>query len=137
MVEIELPGLEPVPQGSMSVYHGRVVQSPKVKVYRKRIAVAVRALGVDRMDGPCEVVLEFGVVRPALHYGTGRNAARVKDTAPAMPRSKPDVDKLARAVLDALTESGLWRDDSQVVSLSASKAYSKDGYVKVRVVPCG
>lgn len=34
-----------------------------------------------------------------------------------------DVDKIARAVLDALTEAGLWGDDSQVCALQANKAY--------------
>lgn len=37
---------------------------------------------------------------------------------------KPDVDKLARAALDALT-GVLWKDDSQVVSLIVSKQYQR------------
>ena len=37
--------------------------------------------------------------------------------------TKPDVDKLARAALDALT-GVLWADDSQVVSLHAQKEYA-------------
>ena len=36
---------------------------------------------------------------------------------------KPDIDKLARSVLDALTGI-LWRDDSQVVSLTVTKQYA-------------
>jgi Holliday junction resolvase RusA-like endonuclease len=38
---------------------------------------------------------------------------------------KPDIDKLARAVLDALT-GVLWKDDSQVVQLTAWKSYQID-----------
>jgi len=37
---------------------------------------------------------------------------------------KPDLDKLLRSILDALT-GVLWLDDSQVVELSASKRYAE------------
>ena len=39
---------------------------------------------------------------------------------------KPDVDKLARCVLDGLT-GVVYRDDSQVVTVSAHKRYQKAG----------
>lgn len=69
------------------------------------------------------VALRFGLPRPKGHWGTGRNADRLKPSAPAWPATKPDVDKLERAVLDALT-GVLWADDSQVVVLSADKVYA-------------
>jgi crossover junction endodeoxyribonuclease RusA len=37
---------------------------------------------------------------------------------------KPDLDKLVRAVKDALTGAGVWRDDAQVVSVRAAKGYA-------------
>jgi len=43
---------------------------------------------------------------------------------------KPDVDKLARAVLDSLTfngETGVLKDDCRVVSLTAHKEYVVEG----------
>lgn len=40
------------------------------------------------------------------------------------PTTKPDVDKCARAALDALT-GVLWADDSQVVSLLVTKHYAQ------------
>jgi crossover junction endodeoxyribonuclease RusA len=39
---------------------------------------------------------------------------------------KPDIDKLIRAVLDAL-KGVAWCDDSQVVSVYASKRYGQPG----------
>lgn len=39
------------------------------------------------------------------------------------PTTKPDIDKLARAGLDAMT-GVLWADDSQVVSLTAMKEFA-------------
>lgn len=40
------------------------------------------------------------------------------------PAGKPDADKLARAVNDALTESGLIVDDARVVSLHVHKRWA-------------
>lgn len=42
------------------------------------------------------------------------------------PSVRPDLDKLCRAVLDALTDAGIWHDDSQVCSLSAIKVYADE-----------
>lgn len=47
---------------------------------------------------------------------------------------KPDVDKLTRAIFDAL-KGIIWRDDSQVVSLNVAKGYAAASAVPgVRVV---
>lgn len=36
---------------------------------------------------------------------------------------KPDVDNVAKGVLDALTDAGVWGDDAQVVSLSVHRCW--------------
>jgi Holliday junction resolvase RusA-like endonuclease len=66
------------------------------------------------------------VERPKAHYGSGRNADKLKDSAPAFPLGKPDVDKLSRGVMDALTGI-IFRDDSCVVTKRASKRYGRPG----------
>ena len=38
-------------------------------------------------------------------------------------RGSGDIDKLARAVLDGVSDARVWLDDAQVVSLSAAKSY--------------
>ncbi len=40
--------------------------------------------------------------------------------------TKPDLDKLERAILDALTKSGVIKDDALVVDLVASKHYADE-----------
>lgn len=39
---------------------------------------------------------------------------------------KPDIDNLAKAVMDALSDSGIWHDDAQVCRLYARKDYLGD-----------
>lgn len=59
---------------------------------------------------------------------TGKAAKRVH------PITKPDIDKLCRAVLDGLTGI-FFNDDSQVILLEAIKRYGTPS-VKVQVTPC-
>jgi Holliday junction resolvase RusA-like endonuclease len=58
---------------------------------------------------------------------------RPKSTRRVWPAVKPDVDKLARGVLDALRTAGCYRDDAQVVRLVADKEYAERPGVHVRV----
>ena len=48
-------------------------------------------------------------------------AAKVRE-----PAKRPDLDKLVRAVKDALTKV-LWHDDGQVVEILARKFYAQPG----------
>jgi Holliday junction resolvase RusA-like endonuclease len=60
--------------------------------------------------------------RPKSHYGSGRNADRLKSSAPIYCTTVPDLTKLTRAVEDALTGI-VWKDDSQVVRQDTDKRY--------------
>jgi Holliday junction resolvase RusA-like endonuclease len=122
----------PAPQGSKRhVGNGRMVESSKA-VGPWREAVRAEAQRVREAAGwqplapgqPASVTLVFALGRPRTHYGTGRNAGQEKASAPHFPAGRPDVDKLARAVLDGLTEGGVLEDDGQVVSLVATKIWA-------------
>ena len=39
---------------------------------------------------------------------------------------KPDVDNLAKAVMDAMNNTGIWEDDSHIASLQVKKIYSEE-----------
>lgn len=71
-----------------------------------------------RLEGPVSVAVAFTFDRP-------KSAPRSRPCWP-ITRSSGDLDKLVRAVLDALTDAGVWRDDAQVVRLQASKAHVGD-----------
>ena len=76
------------------------------------------------LHGPASVWMRFVFPRPKSHYGTGRNADRLKTSAPLLHTKAPDADKLMRSVLDALTESGALHDDAQVANWGGEKQYT-------------
>lgn len=117
----------PATQGSKKhVGNGVMVESSKkTKPWRSDVSSAVADQhDGPRLDGPLQVSLTFVFDRPKGHWRTGRNAHLLRDAAPPFPAGKrDDLDKLARAVLDACTTGGLWHDDGQVVWLSCEKVY--------------
>jgi crossover junction endodeoxyribonuclease RusA len=131
---------KPAPQGSKRhVGNGRMIDmSPNLEPWRRAIQVTVRAaLGAgwpnEAAAGPVAATVIFLLPRPASHYRTGTHAGQVKVSAPLHPATRPDVDKLARAVLDGLTMSGAIKDDAQVVSLAAVKTYGAAGSTGARI----
>ncbi len=125
----------PAPQGSKRhVGNGILVESSKkVKPWRE----AVRAECVAAMKanppalwlnpgwrGPVEVWIDFRLPRPKSHYRTGKMSAYLRDDAPVYVSKRPDIDKLIRSTLDALTASGVFGDDGQVARLTVDKYYA-------------
>jgi len=121
----------PGPQGSKRhVGNGIMVESSaKVKPWRLAVkyeALAVRA-GAPPIDGPVFVRMVFTFLRPKSHYRTGKNAHLLRDDAPKQPCVAPDLSKLLRSTEDALTDAGVWRDDSRVVEyVRAAKVWANE-----------
>jgi Holliday junction resolvase RusA-like endonuclease len=84
------------------------------------------------LTGPLEVSMTFFQRRPASQYGTGKNAGKVKASAPWYPVFKPDALKLARSTEDALT-GVIWSDDSQTIALHVTKLYGDKPGVEITV----
>ena len=71
--------------------------------------------------GPVAISMCFSLPRPKSHFG----AKGLKASAPVHHSGKPDADNLAKLILDQITRSGnVWRDDSQVVSLTVHKFWA-------------
>lgn len=108
--------------------------NPKSKDWQRKVAAAVRVKWGARplLTGALAVMFLFRRVRPKSHYGTGRNADRLKDDAPEYPTTKPDVLKTARAVEDALTQV-VWVDDAQIVHEEIRKEWASEPSVQITI----
>jgi crossover junction endodeoxyribonuclease RusA len=130
----------PAPQGSKrALGRGVLVESsPNVKPWRTAVAYAARQRMRHRRhpgfpSGPLAVTITFYVKRP-------------QNISPYNPHQypyrRPDLDKYIRATLDGLTESGVWRDDAQVITLYARKRFAPSGeptgaYIAIETGPNG
>jgi Holliday junction resolvase RusA-like endonuclease len=81
-----------------------------LKQWRRCVSDYARAKGV-RVEGAVVLSAVFVFERPASHL-TG--SGKLRKGAPIAKTSKPDTGKLVRAIEDALTDAGVWSDDSQV-----------------------
>lgn len=123
---------KPVQQGSIKGWgggHFAHSNSHDLRPWRADVSSAavdaIRALGEGDDDvagdaeplfplsGPLGVVCEFTVRKPA-------SAPKTRIT---YPDKRPDLDKYLRAVLDALSAAGVYRDDGQVVNIQATKTF--------------
>ena len=103
---------------------GRAYTPAKTKAHEshlKRLLIEAYGLG-EPMAGPVAVTILFGLKRP-------KGVSAKKRPYPAV---KPDLDNLAKAVLDALNEVVI-ADDNQVVKLTLEKCYQEYGAVGIEV----
>lgn len=119
MISFFVEGL-PAPQGSKTAkcINGRAVMwetSKNVKVWRDTVTaqaqIEMLAYGYETLTKPIELHLAFYLPKPK---SVDRN----------LPSVKPDLDKLIRSTCDALTKSGIYKDDALVVMLFANKQYA-------------
>lgn len=112
---LHVPGGSSANQRAIKSWDASVRHAAAEKVGKRTAPVYV---GV-----PLSVSLVFRLRRPSGHWG---KAGGVKPSSPNVPLVKPDLDKLARATLDALTGI-LWDDDARIVHLACSKVYAEPG----------
>jgi len=115
-------GMEPATQGSKSHVGNGIMRetNQRLRPWRSLVTDAALATNTPLINHPVSISITFRFLRPKGHY----NKSGLSPKAPAhlTSRLKGDIDKLSRAVLDALTGS-LLHDDSQVVQLAAHKRY--------------
>lgn len=111
---------QPIPQGSMRhVGGGRIVsKNPKLKKWREQVAkVVTDQVGSPQHEGPISVTALFQVQKP-------QSAKREYPTVP------PDLDKLQRAIGDALSiDAAYIKDDAQIVEWHVTKQYGQPSVI--------
>lgn len=130
----------PAPQGSKKgfVVKGRAVivddNPATLKAWRQAVDQAAlqqidqnrrRGQEWETLQGPVQVNLVFWLPRPRSHYRTGKFSHLLRADAPARPGTKPDLDKLTRAIGDSLTTARVYGDDSLVVQSAQAKHFAE------------
>lgn len=114
VLDVFVPGV-PQPQGNHRVSRAGYTYeaNPKLKPWRDAVALIARRawLGRAPLDQPVAVDVFFAMPRPK----------RPKFPRPA---TKPDADKLQRAIGDALETAGVVANDSRIVMWRSSKVYA-------------
>lgn len=116
-----------------NVTHSKTKTKEPTKDYMERAANQAReAYHGELLNEPLELTLVFYRPHPQGHYGTGRNAGKLKSSIPAFPERMPDSLKTARAVEDAL-KGVVWTDDARVCHHDVWKRWGTHYYVEVRI----
>lgn len=119
MIKVEVKG-NPAPQGSKRPYStpgGKTVMvesSKAVKPWREAVKWACIEQARDiQIAGAVVVQIIFTMPKP-------KSAPKSRVT---FPDRKPDIDKLVRSTLDAITQVGLIEDDARIVQLWTAKVF--------------
>jgi len=133
--EVEgIPKGQPRPRAFARNGKARVYDPGTAEAWKAAIALAAKPhKPATPLEGPVYVKIANRMPRPKAHFGTGKKANTLKGTAPFHHVSKPDLDNLAKAALDALTELGFWRDDAQICGLIATKIYDDRVGATIRI----
>ena len=129
-ITFTVPG-NPVPQPRPRITtrgkfaHAYTPESHPVHDYRTQLALAARLAGLMPTGEPLDVVIDAVFERPKSHM----LKKGVKATAPKLPR--PDVDNVAKAVLDSLQD--VMGDDTMVARLVVEKSWGQEARTTVRV----
>ena len=136
LVDGDVMGM-PRPRSTVVNGHVRVYETKKSTEHKAYIRMAYK--------------LAIGKLNPSLpqpREGTGyrvrillsrmppksfskKKAARALDGL-IQPTTKPDLDNVAKTVLDALN-GVVWQDDSEITSLTVMKTYGERSYAKVSI----
>ena len=105
-----------------ATWTARVYDPGTAEGWKSAIAIAAKEHIQNPHAGPLLVTLEFFLQRPKAHFLRGV----LRENSPHHHTGKPDVDNLAKAVLDALTTIVAWSDDAIISELHVRKRYADE-----------
>jgi Holliday junction resolvase RusA-like endonuclease len=148
VITLEVLGT-PAPKGSSRAFvnkkTGRAFVAPggarstELKIASWNVAVRQAVLEMLRdkhleralfADVALKVAIVFRMARPRGHFS--KSTGQLLPSAPPFPATKPDIDKLARTTLDAMTGS-VFDDDSRIADLQLSKRWAEPGREGARI----
>ena len=113
---------------------GQKYLDPSVIKYRKAIrnmAIAqMRNQKAEKIEGAVNMNIVYAFRRPQSLSKKERNEIDGGKTVPKT--TKPDIDNLTKAILDALNGIA-WKDDAQVTQINIQKIWSAKDQIEVEI----
>ena len=123
---------EPAPQGSKIVSRWGSMREASKKVEPWRGVIQYQSeqqYNGPVLTGPVSLEITFVFLRAKGHFSTAKGKTdQLLPSAPVHHTKAPDLDKLARGLIDPLTArcgGNVLRDDSQISELHACKRYAE------------
>ena len=116
------------PRAAIIGGHARIFTPKTTEAYEKEIRAAwIRNNGDKPEEGPLMARIYFGLPIPKSETKANKLQMLQKKV---FPTKRPDLDNMAKAVLDALNGVA-YKDDCQIVTMLSRKNYAEAPYVKV------
>ena len=133
MIQFTIYG-EPVAQGrpraTTIAGRARMYDPSKSRGYKEYVKLAASDYApATLLEGP--LVLEIKIYRCIPKKLNKREQVQA-EAGILRPTTKPDVDNYVKGIKDALNKV-IWKDDSQIVSITAGKFYSQKPRIEVKV----
>lgn len=109
---VGIPKAQPRTKATAFGKHARVYTPATARSWKELIMFEATPYAGRLIDAPLQVTIQFRLPRPKAHK---------RDT---LITTKPDIDNLIKSTTDALTDCGVWRDDSLIASIAANKIYA-------------
>jgi Holliday junction resolvase RusA-like endonuclease len=88
------------------------------KVWKEQAAALIKDWCIDIGDAPVALSITCMAQKPKTSK---------------LPFPKPDVDNYAKSVMDAMTDAGLWADDTQVQKLTVEKVWGEINNIDIHI----
>lgn len=117
-ITIDLP---PVAKGRPRFARGQAYTPQKTRDYEDIVRLYAKKAKICVMTGEVYVTIHFYLPIPKGWSNAKKQLAR---DGLLRPTTKPDLDNLGKAILDALNGGIAYNDDKQIVDLTLRKFYS-------------
>lgn len=118
-----VPKAQPRPRLAAS---GHVYNPPSADAWKACVISAFLVRKYRTITGPVRLRVRFFLPRP-----TGMKTAGEHDVP---HEKKPDVDNLLKAVMDAMTEARVWKDDALVYAIEVEKWYAHEKKTGAQII---
>nr|DAF69103.1 MAG TPA: Endodeoxyribonuclease RusA [Bacteriophage sp.] len=128
IIEFTIPG---APQGKARARTTKFgsYTPEKTVLYENLIKISYQQATEKYFDGPLRVIIN-AFYEPAKSTSKKRMSAMLEGSI--RPTKKPDIDNIAKVVLDALNGIA-YKDDTQVIELIVNKVYGQLASVNVTI----